>query len=335
MNTQNKPVVSWGIIGCGDVTEIKSGPAFNKVNGSTLVAVMRRDAAKAADYARRHGVGRWYDEATALLDDPGINAVYIATPPAFHKAYAMEALRRGLSVYLEKPVTLNTAEAEAIAEAVQQSRARFVAAHYRRALPMFLFVKELLDRKAIGQVRTVQIRMWQAARPRLVTHTDQPWRLNPALSGGGYFHDLAPHQLDLMLYFFGAPTWMQGGALNQANISTAHDHVTGIALFDNNIVLNGSWSFNVAGRDQADECLVAGSEGSIRFPFFGNSVSWHNNEFPDGQVLNFEHPPHIQQPMIEQVVNYFQHTGDNPCSIEQAIIVMRMIDAFAKDITHI
>jgi len=324
----NQPVISWGIIGCGDVTEIKSGPAFNKVSNSALIAVMRRDAAKAADYAERHGVGRWYSDASALMDDPGINAVYIATPPAFHKDYAIEALRRGLSVYLEKPVTLNAAEAELIAEAVRQSGSRLVAAHYRRAVPMFLFVKKLLDSKAIGEPRTVQIRMWQSARPGLVTHTEQPWRLDPALSGGGYFHDLAPHQLDLMVYFFGAPTWMQGRALNQANLSAADDHVTGIALFDNSIVLNGSWSFNVAEQDQADECLIAGSEGSIRFPFFGKTVSWYNREYPEGQTMDFEHPRHIQQPMIEQVVNYFLHKGDNPCSIEQAIIVMRMIDAF-------
>lgn len=327
----HQPFISWGIIGCGDVTEIKSGPAFNKVNNSTLVAVMRRDAAKAADYAARHKVGRWYSDAIALMDDPDINAVYIATPPVFHKDYAIEALRRGLSVYLEKPVTLNAAEAEAIAAAVRQSAAGLVAAHYRRALPMFLFVKDLLDRKAIGEIRTVQIRTWQSARPRLVTHTEQPWRLDPALSGGGYFHDLAPHQLDLMLYFFGAPLWMQGIALNQANLSAADDHVAGMALFDNNIVLNGSWSFNVAEPDQADECLIAGSGGSIRFPFFGRAVSWRNSEFPEGKTLDFEHPQHIQQPMIEQVVHYFQHAGDNPCSIEQAIIVMRMIDTFAAE----
>jgi predicted dehydrogenase len=293
---------------------------------------MRRDAAKAADYAARHGVDRWYSDAEALMNDPDINAVYIATPPAFHKEYAIKALRRGLSVYLEKPVTLNAVEAEVIAKVVLESDGKLVAAHYRRALPMFLFVKDLLARKAIGEVRTVQIRTWQPTRPELVRHTEQPWRLDPTLSGGGYFHDLAPHQLDLMLYFFGPPIRMRGLALNQANLSPADDYITGTALFDNNIVLNGSWCFNVAAQDQADECLIAGSEGSIRFPFFGRSVCWRTPEFPDGQVLDFAPPMHIQQPMIEQVVNYFQHKGDNPCSIEEATIVMRVMDAFAHKV---
>lgn len=322
--------IRWGIIGCGDVTELKSGPAFNKVEGSELVAVMRRDAVKAADYAKRHGVGKWYSNADDLMSDPDINSVYIATPPSSHKAYAIEALKRGLNVYVEKPVTLNTHEAEEIAEAIKHSTAKLTVAHYRRAVPMFLYVKDLLAKKAIGDIRTVQIKMWQSCKPTLIADTEQNWRVDPALSGGGYFHDLAPHQLDLMLYFFGEPKHLHGLSLNQAHISNADDHVCGMALFDNDVTLNGSWSFNVAEKDQVDECLIIGSEGHISFPFFGKTVSWYNNEHKNTQVVNFEHPQHIQQPHIGNIVNYFQGIGDNPCSIEQGIIVMKMIDAFAS-----
>lgn len=72
--------INWGIIGCGDVTERKSGPAFNKIPGSKLVAVMRRDAEKAKDFALRHKVPRWYTDADKLIADPEVNAIYIATP---------------------------------------------------------------------------------------------------------------------------------------------------------------------------------------------------------------------------------------------------------------
>jgi predicted dehydrogenase len=154
--------INWGIIGCGDVTEVKSGPAFNKVSGSSLQAVMRRNSAKAADYAKRHHVPKWYGDAEALMDDPAINAIYIATPPASHLDYALEALKRKLPVYVEKPVTLNAQQARQLADAVQHSQARLTVAHYRRALPMFLYVRDLLAQGAIGEVRTVQIRMWQS-----------------------------------------------------------------------------------------------------------------------------------------------------------------------------
>jgi predicted dehydrogenase len=324
--------IRWGIIGCGDVTEVKSGPAFNKVEDSELVAVMRRDAAKVIDYAERHNVGKWYTDANELMSDPEINSIYIATPPSSHKYYAIEALKRGLNVYVEKPVTLNAAEAEEIAEALKQSTAKLSVAHYRRAVPMFLYVKDLLDKHAIGDIRTVQIKMWQARKPQLVAESETNWRTDPGLSGGGYFHDLAPHQLDLMLYFFGEPKLMHGLSLNQAGLSAADDHVAGLALFENNITLNGSWSFNVDDEDQIDECMIVGSNGSISFPFFGKTIIWHNDEEDDIQVIDFEHPKHIQQPMIERVVKYFEGKGENLCSINDAIIVMKMIDAFTGNV---
>jgi predicted dehydrogenase len=320
--------IKWGIIGCGDVTEKKSGPAFNKVPNSRLVAVMRRDAEKAADYAQRHDVGKWYSDANALMSDPEINSVYIATPPAYHKNYAIEALKRGLNVYVEKPVTLNKAEAEEIAAALKLSSAKLTVAHYRRAVPMFLFVKDLLDKKAIGDVRTVQIRMWQKRKPNLIAQTEENWRVNPELSGGGYFHDLAPHQLDLMYYFFGKPEKLHGFSLNQSKTTAADDHVAGIALFPNNVVLNGSWSFNVDENEEVDECMIVGSEGSISFPFFGKTVVWHNEDEDEVQVVDFEHPEHIQQPMIARMVQFFNGEAENLCTIEDAIVVMQMIDAF-------
>jgi len=328
-NSITQSTINWGIIGCGDVTEVKSGPAFNKVDDSQIIAVMRRDAEKAADYAQRHGIGKWYSDADELLNDPEINSIYIATPPVYHKEYTLKALAKGLNVYVEKPVTLNAKEAIEIAEAAKKSTAKLSIAHYRRALPMFLFVKDLLDRKQIGDVRTVQIKMWQSRKPQLITYTEHAWRVDPALSGGGYFHDLSPHQLDLMLYFFGEPEYLHGFSLNQAHITPADDHTAGLALFPNNVVLNGSWSFNVDDEEQIDECLIVGSEGSISFPFFGKTVTWQNGDSEDVHVEEFSHPQHIQQPMIERVVNFFSDKGDNLCSIEEAIIVMRMIDSFA------
>src|SRR5258708_7472019 len=144
MSETNDRAIRWGIIGCGDVTEVKSGPAFNKVPGSSLVAVMRRDAAKAKDYAERHGVPKWYADAAQLINDPDINAIYVATPPGYHEAYTIAALQAGQPVYVEKPMSIDTASClrmQAVAEATQ---VKLSVAHYRRALPMFLTIKHLL-----------------------------------------------------------------------------------------------------------------------------------------------------------------------------------------------
>jgi predicted dehydrogenase len=320
--------INWGIIGCGDVTEVKSGPAFNQVSGSRLLAVMRRDSAKAADYARRHQVPKWYAEAEKLMEDPEINAVYIATPPDSHLEYALKALKRGLPVYVEKPVTRNAQEARQLAEAVQQGPARLTVAHYRRALPMFLFVQELLSQGTIGEVRTVQIRMWQSPRPALIANSETNWRLQPELSGGGYFHDLAPHQLDLMLFYFGDPVRYAGFSQNQSGATPADDHVCGQILFKNQVVVNGSWCFNVAESEATDACEIIGTRGRITFPFFGNSVSWRNET--EAHTRPFQHPAHIQQPYIEKTVAYFQGEGPNPCSIQEALTLMQIMDAFTQ-----
>ncbi|MBD1392425.1 Gfo/Idh/MocA family protein [Mucilaginibacter glaciei] len=318
--------IKWGIIGCGNVTEKKSGQAYNKIADSTLVAVMRRDAEKAADYARRHNVSKWYSDASELMDDADVNSVSIATPPANHLDYALAAIKKGLNVYVEKPVTRNAREAEAMAAAVKDSSAKLVVAHYRRALPMFLHVKNLLDTNAIGDVRTVQIRMWQNREPKLVADSETNWRLNPALSGGGYFHDLAPHQLDLMLYYFGEPEQYSGYSLNQGRFSPADDHVCGQIVFKNNVVVNGSWCFNVAQSEMTDTCEIVGTQGKITFPFFGTWVSLKTGE--DEDTTNFTHPEHIQQPMITKIVAYFKGEGPNPCTIDEAVVLMKVMDAF-------
>ena len=113
--------VKWGIIGAGDVCEVKSGPAFNKVPDSHLVAIMRRNEKKAADYASRHNVPKYYTSAEELISDPEVNAIYIATPPAYHEEYATETMKAGKPVYIEKPVTLNAEGCERLIQISKQN----------------------------------------------------------------------------------------------------------------------------------------------------------------------------------------------------------------------
>ncbi|MDB4926913.1 Gfo/Idh/MocA family oxidoreductase [Mucilaginibacter sp.] len=323
--------IKWGIIGCGDVTEKKSGPPLYKVPNSSLVAVMRRNGEKAADYARRHNVAKWYNDADKLMDDPEINSVYIASPPGSHLGYALAALKKNLNVYLEKPITLNAAEARTIADAVKQSKGKLSVAHYRRALPMFLYVKELIDNGSIGDIRTVQIRLWQSITPELVTHVEDNWRIQAEHSGGGYFHDMSPHQLDLMLFYFGEPQYYSGASLNQGGTYKVADHATGHIVFKNKVVVNGSWSFNVAPSAAVDLCEIIGNKGTITFPFFNKPHLVKLENEAGESTKEFKHPEHISQLMIEKVVNYFN--GDdtnNPCSIEDAIPLMDIMDAFGE-----
>ncbi|MGV3686723.1 MAG: Gfo/Idh/MocA family protein [Daejeonella sp.] len=312
--------VSWGIIGCGDVTEVKSGPAFNLVPNSELTAVMRRDPGKAEDYAKRHGVKNWYSDAGELINDSAVNAIYIATPPAFHEAYTLQAFKAGKPVYVEKPMALDSSESLRMAEAAARYSCKLSVAHYRRAQPRFQKVRQLLQEKSIGDVISVNLQLHQAYQPG----TENTWRTNPAISGGGLFHDLAPHQIDLMVYFFGFPLDVKGSSLNRANLYDADDYVHAELLFKNNIRFTGMWDYNARLEDELDICEITGTQGTIRFAVFSDLCEL----VKDGQtkVLEFDHLPHVQQPMIEAVVKHFLDEGRNPCPAADAVEVMKIID---------
>jgi len=320
--------INWGIIGCGDVTEVKSGPAFGKASNSNLVAVMRRDAQKAEDYARRHNVPRWHTEASDLINDPEVNAIYIATPPLYHEDYTIAALMAGKPVYVEKPMTLSETSALKMLKAAKETNVKLTVAHYRRGMALFNRIKELIENKTIGDVRFVNLQMLQPHESEMITKTEDNWRVNPEISGGGLFHDLAPHQIDILIYFFGDVKKASGFSLNQGNYYPAEDLVSGQLLFENNILFTGTWCFTVPKEETKDLCEIIGSEGKLSFPIFGHHyiLSKNGNE----ERVDFEKQPHIQQPMIQQVVDYFLDKRSNPCSAEEGVKVMRILDAFTK-----
>ena len=319
--------INWGIIGCGDVTEMKSGPAFNKVSHSKLVAVMRRNAEKAKDYASRHGVAKWYSDAASLINDPHVNAIYVATPPLNHEGYAIEALKAGKPVYVEKPMAIDAAAAERMTVMAEQTGIKLSVAHYRRQQPLFLKIKSLLEEKAIGDVRLVNLQLFYPPNSQMIAKTDEAWRLNPTISGGGLFHDLAPHQLDLMLYFFGRPVKATGVALNSSRLYDVDDTVSGQVLFNNNILFSGAWCFSAPERK--DQCEIIGADGTLRFSIFDHQPLVI---IKDGKETNieFEKLEHVQQPMIQKVVEYFLGLAPNPCSGEEGLQVMQMIDSLTN-----
>lgn len=322
--------IKWGIIGCGDVTEVKSGPAFNKVKNSSLIAVMRRDAEKAKDYAKRHNVPKWYDDAMKLINDKDVNAIYIATPPSSHESYTLAALQAGKPVYVEKPMTINFSSAIKMMQAAKETNVKLSVAHYRREQPYFKKIKQFLDDKIIGNIQIAHLdfykKLLSAAELKL---SGNAWRINTAIAGGGLFHDLAPHQVDLMYYFFGGIKNANGISVNQSKLYNADDVVTGNILFKNDIVFNGLWRFNVDEENEKDICEITGSHGKICFSVFNEQkISITKNGITE--IISFTPPQHVQQPMIEKVVEYFLDENINPCSAEDGAEVMRLIDAFTK-----
>ncbi|MGC1481856.1 MAG: Gfo/Idh/MocA family oxidoreductase [Chthoniobacterales bacterium] len=305
--------IRWGILGAGDVAEVKSGPAFYTLPASRLVAVMRRDPTLAADFARRHGADRFYSDAEEFLADPDIDAIYVATPPSTHAELTCAALAAGKSVYVEKPISTDTRSADSMLAADSAVGGnRLVVAHYRRALPLFEAVASLLRRNAVGPVPHVDIRLTQRAPTGAAAEN---WRLDPAISGGGLFHDLAPHQIDLMMSWFGHATVVSDPPTPPGSPPITVDGVRGTFVTESGVRVRGFWDFD--SDDAADECVIIGTAGTLTFPFFAPPTlkitdadqSWRES---------FVHPPTVQQPFIARVNDFFRGEGPNPCPPSEA-----------------
>lgn len=291
--------VRWGIIGCGDVTEVKSGPAFQKIQKSELVAVTRRTGELAKDYAERHNVPKWFDNADKLINDPDVDVVYIATPPGSHKEYTIKAAKAGKPVYVEKPMARTHAECQEMIEACKEAGVPLYVAYYRRAQPKFLKIKELLDSGVIGDVRFVSTTQYREVSDDLKDPKNLPWRVQPELAGGGLFFDLASHTLDILDFLLGPIKSVQGFATNQGDYYTAEDIVTGTYIFDSGIHGVGNWCFTAF--EDRDENEIVGSKGKIAFSTFGNDPVILTTA--DGtEQWSFQPPQHVHQPLVETIV---------------------------------
>lgn len=322
-----KARIRWGIIGCGDVTEVKSGPALQQAAGSELVAVMRRSGDRAADYARRHGVPKWYDDAGALVDDPEVDAVYIATPPDSHAAYTLMVAGAGKPVYVEKPMARTHGECLEMVAACERAGVPLFVAYYRRRLPAFLQVERLLGDGAIGEVRMVIVRITGPPSGPDRRSEDLPWRVRPEVAGDGYFFDLGSHQLDLLDYLLGPIADAAGSAVNQAGLYPAHDAVCATFRFESGVMGTGSWCFTACDSGLTDRTEIVGTRGGISYSAFDLAAPVVL-ERDGGKVEEFTFPPpeHVQQPLIQTVVDDLLGRGTCPSTGESAARTSRVLD---------
>lgn len=305
--------IKWGFIGCGEVAEIKSGPAFNMVEGSEVVAVMSRNAEKARSYAERHGIKRWYTDPAALLEDPDVNAVYIATPPSSHATYAIMAMRAGKPVYVEKPLAASYDDCVRVNRVSKTTGIPCYVAYYRRYLPYFLKVKEIIASGRIGKVQNVQIRYSAPPRPEDYDRENLPWRVKKDIAGGGYFYDMAPHQYDLLQDIFGVITHARGYAANMGGLYDVEDTVSSCFSFENDIPGSGSWSFCGHESMREDRIEILGNKGTLCFSVFDyQPIRLHTN---DGlETFDIPNPEYVQLPLIKAVIESLQ--GSNVCTCD-------------------
>lgn len=305
--------VKWGFIGCGEVTEKKSGPAFSLIPNSSVVAVMSRNPERARSYAQRHHIRRWYSDAQELLNDPEVNAVYIATPPSSHVTFAIMAMKSGKPVYVEKPLAATYEECLRVNRVAQQTGVPCFVAYYRRYLPYFQKVDEIVRSNTIGKIVGVQIRFAVPPRDLDYNRKQLPWRVQRDIAGGGYFYDLAPHQLDLLQQLFGPIVHASGYTSNCAGLYDTEDTVSASFQFVNGLPGSGTWCFCAHDSARTDRIQIIGDRGQIRFSVFTYDPIILCTESGQ-QEFDIPNPPHVQLPLIQQVVEHLQ--GKRLCTLD-------------------
>ncbi|MDE7377418.1 MAG: Gfo/Idh/MocA family oxidoreductase [Paraprevotella sp.] len=318
-------IIKWGFIGCGEATEKKSGPAFSIVPGSQVEAVMSRNKEKASSYAGRHGISKWYTDAQELVNDPNVNAVYIATPPSSHATYAIMAMKAGKPVYVEKPLAASYEECARINRISAQTGVPCFVAYYRRYLPYFNKVKELVRSGSIGQVINVQIRF--AVPPRDLDYNSHnlPWRVQRDIAGGGYFYDLAPHQLDLLQELFGPILKVQGYCTNRGGLYSTEDSVSACFQFPDGLPGSGSWCFVAHEAAKTDRIEIIGDKGQICFSVFTyEPIALHTEH--GREEFAIPNPEHVQLPLIRNIVEHLQQKSVCTCDSISATSVNWVMD---------
>lgn len=306
----NQENIRWGILGCGNVTEIKSGPAYQKTEGFEIVAVMRRDAVKAADYTQRHGISNYYTNADALINDPEIDAIYIATPPDSHKEYGLKVAQAGKICCIEKPLAPNYNDCLAICEAFESKNIPLFVAYYRRSLPRFNQVKKWIDNNDIGTIRNIRWHLSKPASP-LDLSKNYNWRTDATIATGGYFDDLASHGLDLFTFLLGNIKDVSGISLNQQNLYSAKDAITACWLHESGVTGSGSWNFGCSMREDVVE--IFGSTGKINFSVFNDEPLLLQNEKGKTELF-IKNPENIQLYHVENMRNHLWGKTIHPSS---------------------
>lgn len=306
-NKYGKPL-RWGIIGCGAVTEVKSGPPYQQTKDFQLIAVMRRDKEKAEDYAKRHGVSKFYSKAEDLIMDPEVDAVYIATPPDTHKYYALAVAEAGKPCCVEKPMAPSYAESLEIYNIFKEKQLPLFIAYYRRSLPRFLKIKEWMDQGGIGKVRHIR---WHLSKLPSTEDLEKTynWRTDGEIAPGGYFDDLASHGLDLFSFYLGNVENAFGVSTNQQKLYTAKDAIAACWIYENGVTGEGSWNF--AASDREDKVEIIGSKGKIIFSVFNEENITLINE-KGATSLFVEHPKHVQQFHVENIRKHLLENREHP-----------------------
>lgn len=313
--------IRWGFLGCGKVVQKKSGEAFRSVPNSEIAVIMRRNLEAAKECAEHFGAPVWCNNIEELLS-ADIEAVYIATPPGLHYEQAMKCLEAKKAVYLEKPFARNYTEAKALTEAFERAGIPLYVGHYRRALPRFLKIREMLKNNVVGEVKNIDFYLNRVFSKK---EAENSWLYNPVLSGGGKYYDIAPHTVDIINFLFGDITQVKGNAKNLGTGCPLENVVEMSFVTEQGV--NGYARFNCVAEEKSDRMLVTGTNGIMEFSVHGKTdvivKDIHGNVTEE---FDLPDPKAVEEAMVQSVVEDLLGISECESKAKDVLVTYQIID---------
>lgn len=319
--------INWGMIGCGQVTEVKSGPGLYKSLNSKLYGLYNRNYDKAVDYANRHPVQNVFENLDEMLSDENIDIVYIATPPSSHKEFALKCIKYGKIPYIEKPIANTYEEALEIEKAALDANLPVYVAFYRRGAEKFIEIKKLLESGVIGNVRHISIIQNQPVQLDELDSNSLPWRVKKEISGGGKFLDMAVHVFDILQFMFGKLKNIDADLKNLGGYYDVDDMVTAKFEFENGVVGSGSWCY--VADSNLDRVEIFGDKGHMTFSGLGlDSFILRIGDVE--KLYNFEVPENVSMPYQQSIVNELLGMSKSNADFSHALNISKLTDEIYK-----
>ena len=259
---QQAPALRWGILGAGFIAG-KFVNAVQKHTRSTVLAVGSRTREKAESFAQPHGIERPYGSYRHLVEDPEIDAIYVATPHVFHLEHALLALRAGKPVLIEKPLALSAAQGELIASEAESAGLFAMEAMWTRFLPHMTMLRQWIAEGRLGDLVHMH-----ASHGQLFPF-DPDHRLYARELGGGALLDLGVYPMSFVHDIMGEPTRLT--ALGTLTPTEVDGHAAVALDFEGpRMATVSTTSWALTGID----AMIAGTTARVRFddPFLRPTV---------------------------------------------------------------
>jgi predicted dehydrogenase len=318
--------VRWGLIGCGDIARKRVAPALRDGEGGRLVSVSRARAELAEEFAKAFGVDRWYADWREQVRDPGIDAVYVATPVDQHAGQTIAAAEAGKHVLCEKPMALQAADCDRMIAACKANNVRLGVAYYRRFYPVVKRIKEMLEWEELGRIVLAQVNAFESFNPK--PWEPRAWLVDPAHAGGGPMMDFGSHRIEVFLNLLG-PVSDVTGFLDRVRFERKVED-TAIAVFRFESGARGQVTVTHAAAEPRDTLDIYGTTGSIHVESLNRGDLRVVGAFGDRIET---HPPHanLHQPLIEDFTMALRKMREPGVTGQTGREVQRLLDRIYRE----